>query len=300
MKYLNSIFKIRTLSNILLLSAFISSPAFAYKHEAHHLVTTFLAYWCGINGAAEIGTVDEMVDTLAVSTPYWPLNQSTFHFATSPGRFRNVVVRNSRESRQIVEIALEAARQGHADPVLLGSALHRFQDSWSHEGYAPPFGHASAGTSIDFPSNDIGRALEMAQATYQELESWSKVTRGKSCDRSSEIALQELKKIFSNRQPVRNLLFAEWQTDMERFLLLPKGSLNRDPKFGNKSGQTELTLLFDTLKRLNSNGTIFNPQKSVAEILGSQKRLAQFRLKMRANESLRELHPQTFARPTNL
>jgi hypothetical protein len=55
---------------------------------------------------------------------------------------------------------------------LQGAALHSLQDSYSHEGYGPPLGHAVdtwMGRDPDDTSRDVQKALQMALHTFALL-----------------------------------------------------------------------------------------------------------------------------------
>src|SRR5262249_54061775 len=51
----------------------------------------------------------------------------------------------------------------------LGTFLHAEQDSFSHEGFGPVLGHASALTKPDKTYNDVPKANRLAAETYNRL-----------------------------------------------------------------------------------------------------------------------------------
>lgn len=57
-----------------------------------------------------------------------------------------------------------------------GMVLHTYEDSWSHEGFQMPIGHAKTyygGHAPDLPWLDPARAMEMAKRTYDQLEAYA-------------------------------------------------------------------------------------------------------------------------------
>jgi hypothetical protein len=56
-----------------------------------------------------------------------------------------------------------------ASVTALGEYMHAFQDSYSHHGFGPRYGHARAGKAPDRTTTDPAKADRMAEATYGRL-----------------------------------------------------------------------------------------------------------------------------------
>jgi hypothetical protein len=98
-----------------------------------------------------------------------------YHFRAANGE---MVKRGSDIAKQP---ALDAVNTHNL--MLLGIGLHALQDSYSHEGYAPPLGHAQEGYGghyPDYPWSDVPKALQMAKATYDVLADYYKKWTGKT------------------------------------------------------------------------------------------------------------------------
>lgn len=167
-------------------SLLLSPSAHAYQRQYHYYLTYLLADFCGLTDADVIAWADHTTDVYPGCSPgagpqEW-LNPSKitdrriFHFPVVK-RSREVV-RDSANARQLLDAAFG---ESTPDSVFFGLALHPYQDSWSHEGYGPVFGHATHGTRPDLPYLDLPRAIEMAEATWKTLDRWSVRTSGSAC-----------------------------------------------------------------------------------------------------------------------
>src|SRR5262249_11955027 len=142
---------------------------------------------CGLADAAVIAWSDYETDRYDGSDPgatakelFEPskiVNRRISHFPIDvPGNGR--VIRDSAAAQAAIKDALQARV---ADPISFAIGLHVFQDSWSHEGFTPRWGHLIEGQKPDFPYHDVPRALEMEQASWGMLEAWSRKTTGHGC-----------------------------------------------------------------------------------------------------------------------
>lgn len=91
-----------------------------------------------------------------------------------PGKYKAADVEqynNDDIARDVVEQGIKEKNDGWS-PYLVGIGLHAYQDSWSHEGYHFFYGHSDArcgGHFPDWPWVDVGRAMQMAEGTYNML-----------------------------------------------------------------------------------------------------------------------------------
>jgi hypothetical protein len=74
----------------------------------------------------------------------------------------------------------------------LGTYLHPEQDSFSHAGYGPVFGHAVAGHAPDKTYNDPLKADRMAKDTYERLRA---AADRLGIDKSNSVAWQKIDKL---------------------------------------------------------------------------------------------------------
>jgi hypothetical protein len=67
------------------------------------------------------------------------------------------------------------------DHAALGQFWHALQDTYSHDGWYPAVpGHFFGGTEPDNVCNDLGKALEMARDTYNQLRSYRQAKSGQA------------------------------------------------------------------------------------------------------------------------
>ncbi len=87
----------------------------------------------------------------------------TYHFRTEPGSYDKVVPDTPNTKKWLDQGIKEC------DPMLTGIGMHAYQDSWSHQGYGPYWGHFFSGHAPDWPWKDKKAAMDMAKATYDKL-----------------------------------------------------------------------------------------------------------------------------------
>jgi RHS repeat-associated protein len=126
-----------------------------YEEDVHRYLTEVLAMAVGFDAtnAAAIARADQGVDdnpSTSASAGYDA--RRDYHFTTA-------------ERRDVMWAAFEASG-ATAD---LGSYLHAEQDSYSHAGYGPRTGHATALTAPDKTYNDSDKAGRMAKDSYDRL-----------------------------------------------------------------------------------------------------------------------------------
>ncbi|MGC4081274.1 MAG: RHS repeat-associated core domain-containing protein [Vicinamibacterales bacterium] len=130
-------------------------PDGRYEIDVHLYLTRVLARAAGIDRATaeRIGAADQGVDDNPSTGPFADrAARRDFHF-TSPAR----------------RTQLWDAFEDSGSPEDLGIFFHAQQDSFSHEGFGPTFGHLSAGHRPDKTFNAPDKADAMARDTYDRL-----------------------------------------------------------------------------------------------------------------------------------
>jgi RHS repeat-associated protein len=129
-------------------------PSGLYEEDVHRDLTAVLAMAAGFDEetANAIAAADQGVDDNYSSASY--SNRKDYHFTTLERRN---------------ELWSTFEKTGTAND--LGVFMHTEQDSYSHEGYGPKLGHASAGTAPDKTYNDPAKANTMAQDAFSRLAS---------------------------------------------------------------------------------------------------------------------------------
>ncbi|MEA3061938.1 MAG: hypothetical protein QOJ94_1719 [Sphingomonadales bacterium] len=136
-------------------------PKGLYEVDVHRALTMVLARAAGMPAwlARRVGIADQGVDDNKDTSPMGPSPigrdvqaRADYHFTTAERR--QELWSNFRSSR---------------NPDDLGVFLHAQQDSYSHAGYGPRFGHLSQAHAPDKTYNDVGKANNMALDTYNRL-----------------------------------------------------------------------------------------------------------------------------------
>ena len=127
-----------------------TDPDGRYKEDVHRHLTRYLALAAGhsVETADEIALHNHLVDRWA---PAAAVVTFDLHFMTTD------------QASTLFSVLPEA---------LQGVALHSVQDSYAHEGYGRPFGHALdslRGEDPDDTSRDVRKALQMALHTFALL-----------------------------------------------------------------------------------------------------------------------------------
>ena len=132
-----------------------TDPTGQYEEDVHSDLTTVLAEAAGFSPdqAAAIGGADQGTDEDPATEPFASVGaRINFHFTTEARRAE-----------------MWGAFEASGEPKALGQFLHAEQDSYSHAGFGPRAGHASAGHAPDKTYNDPAKAYRMAQSTYRSL-----------------------------------------------------------------------------------------------------------------------------------
>jgi RHS repeat-associated protein len=138
-------------------------PLGLYDIDVHYYLTRQLALGAEIDPriASMLATADQRVDEAYFMVPENPLNWlfgTIFHF----------------QSREYALVGLtQALDQGDIES--FGMFLHILQDSFAHEGYGFPFGHARKGTAPDNYCADSARDTEMRELTVMWLKEFERV-----------------------------------------------------------------------------------------------------------------------------
>jgi len=137
-------------------------PTGNYEEDVHKALTEVLAFAAGFSSdnAARIGAVDQGVDDNPNTSPFAGYDaRRDYHFTTRR--------RRAALWTQFVDSADRRDLNGALGD--LGTFLHAEQDSFSHEGYNPLFGHLFDGHAPDKTYNDWQKADRMAQDTFTRL-----------------------------------------------------------------------------------------------------------------------------------
>ena len=145
-----------------------SDPLGLYGRDVHYDLTRWLAIQAGLQpgSANDIARANQGLDdnsgTNAITNPfaggYW-------HFPSDS---------------QLDQLRQTAMSSG-GDHAALGQFLHALQDTYSHDGWYPSVpGHFFGGTEPDNVCNDLGKALEMARDTYNQLRSYRQARSGQT------------------------------------------------------------------------------------------------------------------------
>jgi RHS repeat-associated protein len=134
-----------------------------YWENVHYDMTRDVAERVGFSKLAAdiIATADQMVDVDPRTEPFFSDNgRELYHFATPD---------------QLQKLRDKAFCSGN--PVEFGEYLHALQDSYSHHGYGPRFGHLFAGTKPDNPLLRPELYRQMRTKTREELSAFKNVMR---------------------------------------------------------------------------------------------------------------------------
>ena len=134
-------------------------PRGLYGRDVHYDLTIRIATEVGFpsSSAREIARANQDVDDNLQTSPWRSRrNRELWHFA-SQGR---------------IHLLLNRAL-GSCDLTDLGEALHVLQDSFSHAGYGPEWGHV-ANPGADSPTSNWGKYFDMSIATRNLLKDFSK------------------------------------------------------------------------------------------------------------------------------
>jgi hypothetical protein len=138
-------------------------PFGLYESDVHRDLTACLAKKAGLSTSAAnfLGAVNQGVDDRRTMSPFnSEQSRRDWHF-TTPSRRADL---------------RQAALGGSLDA--LGMYLHALQDSYSHAGFDPDFGHLMAGSDPDKTYLDPDKANAMARDTYDAIRRWMEVKTG--------------------------------------------------------------------------------------------------------------------------
>ncbi|MBI1746624.1 MAG: hypothetical protein HYR55_08555 [Acidobacteria bacterium] len=178
-----------------------TDPYGLYEEDMHFYMTYYAAAACGLTGfdssygfesgngkfseAYMVAWADQYTDVNSKTTPMTLFDVDSrrkYHFRTTGGS----VVADSPAARQPLDAGIAAG-----DLMLTGIGMHAYQDSWSHEGYGPKTGHATAGHTPDYPYADVGKAMQMAQNTYNQVSEFMKKQHCQDCKTPFDNKLQD-------------------------------------------------------------------------------------------------------------
>ena len=126
-------------------------PMGLYGTDIHREATEMAALFEGYThcAAAEVADADQGVDDDPKTWPWsTPKQRADWHFASQ------------QRMDDLINIAFDSCNLFD-----LGRALHVVQDSYSHEGYEPTFGHIIDGHSPDDPKRDLDKTASMLRMT---------------------------------------------------------------------------------------------------------------------------------------
>lgn len=164
-------------------------PNGAYEKDAHFNLTKYLASQAGFSrsDAEKLAYADQMVD----DNPKTTANPGS---VLKKGNKAQRLAWHFASDERVSELLTMAFASG--DISELGAALHCYQDSlFAHKKYRNSASHASDSfwdKSPDNTARDVGMALEMAQGTFNILNSFWKGNKFKTIDTNF------LNKVFSN------------------------------------------------------------------------------------------------------
>jgi RHS repeat-associated protein len=138
-----------------------SDPMGTYEEDVHRHLTYAIAIAAGYthHAAKTIAQATQWADDNEETSPmkFWPSERNIqiredWHFTTYGRR------------EEIKEWAY-STRNSYA----FGYYLHALQDSFSHAGWEPVFGHAAGGHSPDYTWTNVDTTVQMALATFDAL-----------------------------------------------------------------------------------------------------------------------------------
>ena len=168
-----------------------SFEARAYEPEVHFYLTTLIGRWCGLTSEGDrVALANYSLDAFrATNAGMYPsqwldirkiTTRRVFHFPVPRGTNLQVV-RNSQWAWATVNLAVSESSSIQPNLEMLGIGMHTLQDSFSHEGFTPKYGHWT--TAPDYPENDPDRFVEAAEATHQAFDQWLKKMGRYGCAR---------------------------------------------------------------------------------------------------------------------
>jgi RHS repeat-associated protein len=182
----------------------VTDPSGLYEQDIHFGMTYYIGLAVGLgsgtnfkangktyNAAYMIAWADQYTDVFSSSEPFAGTTaRSKFHFRG--GSASGGVVAGGSAGRAVAGQGIQGK-----DLLLFGVGLHAYQDSFSHAGYGPRLGHASAGHSPDYAFNDVDTAMQMAEGTYHLLAQWKSANGGGAPDMSFAQIQGTLRRLLS-------------------------------------------------------------------------------------------------------
>lgn len=235
-------------------------PLGLYDADVHFYMTYYIAKSLGLDNcscdlkrnekktsaAFAIAWADNYTDYNSKTQPFLGVDvRRRFHFRTSGDK----VVAGSDEAAAI-------AKDGVAkcDPLLMGIGLHALQDSFSHAGFGPRFGHGLAGHDPDDPSQDVKKAMDMAKATYDMLADYLRKCCKKDPNVKWDDIAAKIEKVFDAGKPDQGLSYKD---QIPKRIDRWKGLLgNGAPTYSDKGKQEPWAESFE-----KSAGTVELPKK---------------------------------------
>lgn len=159
-------------------------PTGLYEEDVHRSLTAVLALAVGFDTkeANAIAAANQRVDDNPKTVAHSGFEASSgYHFTTE-------------ERRDELWAAFESSKT----PDALGVYLHAEQDSFSHAGFGPVFGHVHAGHAPDKTYNDPEKADQMAATSYAKLVAAAEIMGLDADDRIPFSAISQLVQEFND------------------------------------------------------------------------------------------------------
>jgi RHS repeat-associated protein len=165
-------------------------PAGLYNEDVHYYLTYFIAsrFPCLSSDEARlIADADQSTDENPNSSPGPGFGITPVAWTPFTDRFaqdKNAVFHTFNPGNNaFLKERWTVACSGNANYVGLGRLLHYIQDSFSHRGfYSPAYGQLFGGYAVDDTNNDVGKASDMASATWFAIRDWIKAKKCKCGD----------------------------------------------------------------------------------------------------------------------
>jgi uncharacterized protein RhaS with RHS repeats len=169
-------------------------PSGLYEIDVHYYLTYFIAsrFPClTADEARLIADADQSTDENAATSPELGLTLVP-DSETGAGigldrvaQFKNETYHGLHPGshQPYLESLRKGSLKGCPNYVGLGRYLHYLQDTFSHEGYTNSvYGHLPGFHSPDKTANDVGKAAQMARATWFAIRDWIKAAKCKCGD----------------------------------------------------------------------------------------------------------------------
>ena len=167
-----------------------NDPLGLYETDVHYYLTYYLARQTGCftqKEARQIALGDEETD----NNPHTRPGPRSLDPITAEGqrqRDRNAHFHGLTDDQtraQDLSNLMNGAMQGNRMERLtnFGRYMHYFQDTFSHRDYHDPsIGHGAAGHLPDKTNQDVGKAMDMARQSFEQLKDFARKLKGCKCE----------------------------------------------------------------------------------------------------------------------